>query len=50
MSEIERQVRGFWARMMEWLRGARGAEAARGPGTRSMTCAPATRAARPSPR
>src|SRR5437764_1490676 len=28
MSEMERQVRGFWARIMEWLRGPRGAEAA----------------------
>src|SRR6266704_2868942 len=29
MSEIERQVRGFWARLLAWLRGPRGAEATR---------------------
>ena len=29
MSEMERQVRSFWARLMDWLRGPRGAE--RGP-------------------
>lgn len=28
MSEMERQVRGFWARVMEWLRGPRGTAAA----------------------
>ena len=29
MSEIERQVRSFWARLLDWLRGPRGAEATR---------------------
>ena len=29
MSEIERQARGWWARLLAWLRGAQGGEAAR---------------------
>ncbi len=29
MSEIERQVRGWWARLLAWLRGAQGGDAAR---------------------
>ena len=29
MSEIERQVRSFWVRLLDWLRGPRGAEATR---------------------
>ena len=29
MSEIERQARNWWARLLAWLRGAQGGEAAR---------------------
>ena len=29
MSEIERQVRGWWARLLTWLRGAQNGDAAR---------------------
>ena len=29
MSEIERQVRGWWARLVAWLRGAQDGDAAR---------------------
>ncbi len=29
MSEIERQVQGWWARLIAWLRGAQHGEAAR---------------------
>jgi hypothetical protein len=29
MNEIERQARGWWARLLAWLRGAQGGDAAR---------------------
>ena len=29
MNELERQARGWWARLLAWLRGAQGGDAAR---------------------